>query len=148
MPDAGVERSHAVELAGGLAYEVRLDATPDAAWRLWTDPEQLVRWMGSRATLEPRPGGVFRLEYSSGDVAAGAYVEVDPERRVAFTWGWEAEPTFGPGTSTIEVAFEKVAAGGTLLRLLHSGMPSDLRGNVDEGWRYFLGRLVEAAAGT
>ena len=131
----------------GLAYELRLDIPAATAWALWTDPNELVRWMGSKATLEPRPGGAFRLEYGTGDVAAGSYLHVDEPRALGYTWGWEAEADFPPGSSTIEIELESTAASVTTLRLRHTGMPAELLGNVDDGWRWFLGRLAEVAAG-
>ena len=132
-----------------LTYELEIAAPPELVWRFWTEPDRLVRWMGDVATLEPRPGGTFRLEYRSGDVAAGSYVELVPPRRLVFTWGWEAAGDPVPsGASTIEVDLAPLADGAaTLLRLRHLGLPADSRGGHDEGWRYFLGRLAEAAAG-
>jgi uncharacterized protein YndB with AHSA1/START domain len=138
-----------IEADDALGYEVRIAAPPALVWRFWTEPERLVRWMGDVATLEPQPGGAFRLEYKSGDVAAGSFVEVDAPRRLVFTWGWEAPGDPVPaGGSTIEVMLEPLDDGAaTLLRLRHSGLPQASRDGHDEGWRYFLGRLVEAAAG-
>jgi uncharacterized protein YndB with AHSA1/START domain len=49
--------------------------------------------MGSKGTFDPRPGGIYRLEMNEGWIALGEFVEVDPPRRVVFTWGWEARIT-------------------------------------------------------
>ena len=136
-----------VELGDDPGYEVLVAAPPDAVFQHWTVPDLLVRWMGDVATLDPEPGGIFRLEYQSGHVASGSYAVVDRPRRLAFTWGWEAEPDFPPASSTIELSFEPLASGGTLMGVRHTGMPAELRANVDEGWGYFLPRLVDAAAG-
>ncbi len=138
------------QLAAGdaLGYELEIGAPPEVVWSFWTDPERLVRWMGDSATLEPRPGGLFRLEYKSGDIARGAFVEVEAPRRLVLTWGWEAEgdPT-PPGSSRIEVDLDPVDGGDrTRLRLRHSGLPNESRAGHDEGWRHFLGQL--AAAGS
>ena len=132
-----------------LAYELNINAPPELVWRYWTEPDRLVRWMGDVATLQPQPGGAFRLEYESGDVAAGAFVEVDAPRRLVFTWGWEApgDPV-PPGASTIEVTLDPLDGGAaTLLRLRHAGLPDESSRGHDEGWHYFLGRLSEAIAG-
>jgi len=125
-----------------LGYELRLDAPPETVFARWVEPALLTTWMGDVATLEPEPGGVFRLAYGSGDVAAGRYATVDAPRHLSFTWGWEAEADFPPGSSTIDLSFEALDGGGTLLRLRHTGVPAELRANVDEGWRYFLPRLA------
>src|SRR5437870_7104952 len=78
---------------------ITIDAPPETVFRLLTDPVQYVRWKGTLAELEPRPGGRFRVEFaSSKDVAAGKYVEVIPGRRVVFTWGWEGNEMVPPGS--------------------------------------------------
>ena len=135
-----------IDAPDGLGYELRIDAPPEVVWRLWVEPQRIVRWMGDVATLDPRPGGMFRLEYKSGDVARGEYVELAEPRRLVVTWGWEAEddPT-PPGSSRIEVELEPVDDGaGTLLRLRHTGLPAASRDGHDEGWRYFLAQLAGA----
>jgi uncharacterized protein YndB with AHSA1/START domain len=131
-----------------LAYEVRIEAPPETVWAYWTEPGRLTRWMGRTATLDPRPGGVFRLDYGNGDVASGAYLEVEPPSRVVFTWGWEAaSDEVRPGSSRVEVDLAPEDGGtATRLRLRHTGLPGDGRDGHDEGWQHFLARLVEAVA--
>jgi uncharacterized protein YndB with AHSA1/START domain len=129
-----------------LAYELAIAAPPQVVWRFWVDPAWIVRWMGDIATLDPRPGGLFRLEYRSGDIARGAYLEVDEPRRLVLSWGWEAEgdPT-PPGASRIEVELDPIEDGaGTRLTLRHAGLPAPSRESHHEGWNHFLARLAEA----
>src|SRR5918912_446015 len=77
-------------------YRVR----PEGVFEHFTDPLKLVRWMGSEATLDPRPGGVFRLVFLAGAVVIGEFVEVAPYHRVVFTWGWEQDALAVPPAST------------------------------------------------
>ncbi len=81
------------------------------------------------------------------DVARGEYVEIDPPRRVVFTFGWEAEGSpEPPGSTTVEVTL--VPDGeGTLLRLVHSGVPDEMRRGSSGGWDHYLLRLTVAAEG-
>ncbi len=44
---------------------------------------------GSAAELDPRPGGELRVDVIPGSIASGEFVEVDPPRRLVYTWGWE-----------------------------------------------------------
>jgi len=44
--------------------------------------------MGSEATLEPVPGGVYRIRMPDGFAAAGEFLQVTRPRRVIFTWGF------------------------------------------------------------
>lgn len=129
-----------------LVHSVRIAAVPETVFPFFTDPERLVRWMGKTATLDPRPGGAFRVDYGKGDVAAGTYREVDPPRRLVLTWGWEAagDPV-PPGASTVEIDLAP-DGDGTLLTLRHSGLPVESRAGHAEGWDHFLERLAEAPA--
>jgi uncharacterized protein YndB with AHSA1/START domain len=126
-----------------LVHERRIAAAPETVFDFFVEPNLVVRWMGSRAELDPRPGGIFRLHYPQG-VARGEYVTVDRPRRVVFSWGWEdPDDTTQPGQSTVEVTLEPDGAG-TRLVLVHSGLVGEARRTHAEGWEYFLGRLVEA----
>jgi uncharacterized protein YndB with AHSA1/START domain len=137
-----------IEAADGLGYEVRIEAPREVVWPFFIDPDRIVRWMGSVATLEPRPGGAFRIDYGQGDLVAGQYLQVDEPARVVFTWGWvSSEDVVQPGGSRVEVELEPLDGGSaTLLRLRHTGLDTDGRKSHDEGWRYFLPRLIDAAA--
>jgi uncharacterized protein YndB with AHSA1/START domain len=130
-----------------ISCEVRIEAAPETIFPFFTDPERMVRWMGTTAELDGRPGGGYRISVQSTYVASGEYVEVDSPRRVVFTWGWEAEETLvPPGSSTVEV--ELVPEGDvTLVRLLHRDLPADLRDPHAQGWTHYLGRLAVAASG-
>jgi uncharacterized protein YndB with AHSA1/START domain len=55
----------------------------------FTDAELYPRWMGREATLDPRPGGIYRCVVHDTATVLGEYVVVEPPRRVVFTWGLE-----------------------------------------------------------
>ena len=61
---------------------VHIDAEPDFVYKYFIKPEGLVRWMGDRAILDPRPGGRFTLVFGDRTVE-GQYVELEPPRRLA-----------------------------------------------------------------
>lgn len=133
--------------ATGVAeHEVRIEASPETVFEFFTDPEKMNRWKGSTAVLDPRPGGVYRVDVSPNDVAVGEYVELDPPRRVVFTWGWEGSEHVPPGSSTVEVTLTP-DGDGTIVRLVHRGLPEAAVPEHAEGWKHFLPRLVVAAAG-
>ena len=126
---------------------ITIDASPDIVFRLLTDPVQYVRWKGRLAELEPRPDGTFRVEFGSAkDIAAGKYVEVIRDRRVVFTWGWQGNEAVPPGSSTVEIDLKPMGSG-TLLRLVHRGLPQEAVASHTEGWDYFLPRLADVAEG-
>jgi uncharacterized protein YndB with AHSA1/START domain len=98
------------------------------------DADNAKRWTSIDATLEPRPGGLYRVEVIPDTVARGTFVELDPPR-VVFTWGWEPGPdgeTYDvpPGSSTIEIVLEQ-EGDGTRLRFAHrDSRPRCRRGSM------------------
>ena len=107
-----------------VEVEVRIGASPETVFDFFTDPDKMIQWMGRSAELDPRPGGALRCDINGDNVASGEYVELDPPRRVVFTWGWEGEDSVTtPGSSTIEVLLEP-DGDGTHLRLIHRDLPS------------------------
>jgi uncharacterized protein YndB with AHSA1/START domain len=131
-----------------IERELHIDASPETVFEFFTDPAKMVRWKGEKATLDPRPGGVYRVEISEQAIAVGKYVEIDPPRRLVFTWGWEGDfASTPPGSSTVEITLT-LDGDGTLVRLVHSDLPTpesvELHG---QGWDQYLPRLAIAAAG-
>ena len=125
---------------------IDIAASPETVFTLLTDPVEYVRWKGRAAELDPRAGGAFHVSFKDAAVR-GEYVEVIPNRRVVFTWGWEAPgAAVGPGGSTVEIDLEPRGAG-TRLRLMHRGLPAAERASHAEGWDYFLPRLTNVAEG-
>ncbi|MGH2521923.1 MAG: SRPBCC family protein [Anaerolineales bacterium] len=127
--------------------EVRIAARPETIFPFFTDPAKMTRWKGIQATLDPRPGGTYRVNINGRDVARGEYVEIVPYSRIVFTWGWEGEASpVPPGASTVEISL--IPDGdGTVVRLRHFGLPREQHPIHLEGWDHFLPRLALAAAG-
>ena len=127
--------------------EVRIAARPETVFRYFTEPEMMVQWKGRQATLDPRPGGLYRVEINSEAVARGEYLEVIPHTKVVFTWGWEGEGQgVPPGSSRVEVTLEP-DGDHTILRLRHYDLPADAMDAHSEGWDHFMPRLAAAASG-
>src|SRR4051794_32880715 len=127
--------------------ELAIAASPETVWEFLVDPAKAVRWMGETATLDARPGGEYRVGVIPGHVASGEFVELDPPRRLVFTWGWEGENPVPPGSSTIEI--ELVPNGdGTLLRFTHRDLPgAESVQSHGHGWDHYLERLATVAGG-
>ena len=127
--------------------ETHIAAPRASVFAFLTDPDKIVQWMGTEATTEMHPGGLYLLKGVGRGAARGAFREVVPVHRLAYSFGWEANEEVPPGSSLIEIdLIEK--DGGTLLRMTHSGLPNEAtRASHDKGWAHYLGRLTSAAAG-
>jgi uncharacterized protein YndB with AHSA1/START domain len=131
-----------------LRRETHIPAPPATVFAFLTDPEKLVSWMGSEATTEPHSGGLYLVRGVNGrSVARGAFKEVVPVYRLAYSFGWEGNEDVPPGSSLVEIDLID-QDGGTLLRMTHSGLPNeDQLARHGRGWSHYLSRLATAAAG-
>jgi uncharacterized protein YndB with AHSA1/START domain len=127
---------------------IRIRARPETVWRYWTDPERICAWWGESAELDPRPGGICRVNLGGNAVMTGEYLELIPYHRIVFTFGWEpvaGAPPVLPGSSTVTIT---LAADGddTVMTLRHTVLPPAAQGQTLAGWSRFLPLLATAAA--
>ena len=67
--------------------------------------------------------------------------------RLAYSFGWDDDEEVPPGSSLIEIDLID-RDGGTLLRMTHSGLPTEAQCDSHaKGWAHYLGRLPAVAAG-
>jgi len=126
---------------------LQVNAPADLLYELLTDAEHLVRWMAASATVEARVGGTIRWTHANGDACAGTFVELVPDRRIVFTYGWERDDVgVPPGSTTVEITLEP-HGDGTQLRLVHRGLAGPMVDAHDGGWSNYLGRLAALAEG-
>jgi uncharacterized protein YndB with AHSA1/START domain len=129
--------------------ETQIAAPPATVFAFLTDPEKILSWMGAEATTEVNPGGLYLVKgvSPSGRVARGAFREVVPVHRLAYSFGWEGDEEVPPASSLVEIDLID-RDGGTLLRMTHSGLPTPAQcAGHDKGWAHYLGRLGMAAGG-
>jgi uncharacterized protein YndB with AHSA1/START domain len=127
--------------------ETHIPAPRAAVFALLTDPEKIIRWMGTEAQLEPQPGGLYLLNVTGARTARGSFREVVPVHRLAYSFGWEGSDEVPPGSSLIEIDLIE-RPDGTLLRLTHTGLPNaEQCASHAEGWAHYLGRLAVVGAG-
>lgn len=127
-------------------------ASPEKVFRAWTQAEALKRWMGPgdagapRAEVDLRIGGRFRIHILSTtgkeNIAVGVYKEIDPPRRLVFTWSWETDEK--PFESVVTLQFKEAAEHGTDLVLTHERFPdAKTRDAHESGWSGCLLKLAK-----
>jgi uncharacterized protein YndB with AHSA1/START domain len=129
--------------------ETHIAAPPATVFAFLTDPDKILNWMGAEATTETHPGGLYLVKGIGvrANVVRGAFREVVPIHRLAYSFGWEGDEEVPPGSSLVEIDLID-QDGGTLLRMTHSGLPNATQcANHDRGWAHYLGRLATAATG-
>jgi uncharacterized protein YndB with AHSA1/START domain len=136
-----------------LHIERTFRAPAAAVFEAWTSEEVLRRWFHGEqygetpeAQVDLRVGGAVRVVMRDPRKGAkqggGHYTEIDPPRRLAFTWTWDGDDR----ETLIELDFEE-AEGATTVRMTHSGLRDEqsLR-NHEGGWSTCLANLERALA--
>ena len=72
-----------------LRFERTYPHPPAAVWSAVTEPDELAHWFPATVDVDLRPGGAMRFVFPEGEAPAGEgrVLELEPERRFAFTWG-------------------------------------------------------------
>lgn len=110
-----------------LTLKRHFPVAPEKVWRAWTDPQALKQWFGpdgpqavSVADVDMREGGRFRLVFGGPEgrehEAAGVYQEVEPHRKLVFTWCW---PRSTPDRISRITILLRAEGGGTDMEFRH-----------------------------
>ncbi len=130
-----------------LTKQVSINASASTVYKYLTDASLIAEWMGQMAVFEPFTGGDYRVVINDSTIAGGKVVELEQDKRVVFTFGWESDESPVPaGSSTVEITLEEVD-GTTHVELTHTGLISAAVAGHGEGWDHYMSRLAIAAAG-
>lgn len=129
-----------------IVIEQRIAASPEVVYRYLTESDMWKLWQGSDASLDPRAGGLFLMVMGNGMNARGQFVELVPDERVVFTWGWIDHPGVPPGSTTVEIVLT-ADSDGTVLVLTHRAVPDEESPMQQMGWNHYLPRLATVASG-
>lgn len=142
--------------AKGETVEVRrtFAASAERVFQAWTRPEELKLWAAPGPLAAPlaevdlRVGGSYRIhmrdpggkEYR----VVGIYREIDPPRRLVYTWSWETDPIVTDSIVTVEFIDR---GGSTEVVLRHEKLPNDAkREGHTTGWIACLEKLETVVA--
>ncbi|MGH7730448.1 MAG: SRPBCC domain-containing protein [Candidatus Eiseniibacteriota bacterium] len=145
---------NALELPHALDRHVIIRARLATVFRYFTDSARWAAWWGEGSTIDARPGGRVFIRYPNAVEVSGEVVEVDPPRRIVFTYGYATGQPFGAGGSRVTIRLEE-DPHGTRLHLRHEFVEAAVRDHHLQGWRYQLAvfsnlvadhQMVEASA--
>jgi uncharacterized protein YndB with AHSA1/START domain len=120
----------------------------------WTSVEVLRRWWHAEhdwetphAELDLRVGGAVRITMrdphrGEDHGGSGQFTEIDPPRRLAFTWTWDDDPST---QQLIEVDFTDHGDRTTVV-LTNRGIPADAEDDHVDGWQNSFDNLDAALA--
>jgi uncharacterized protein YndB with AHSA1/START domain len=107
----------------GYAHRVDIRADPQQVWRALTDSALLARWCSPAAEISPRPGGLFRASVDRVSELEASIDVFEPGRRLRLMYLPSA--ALPPaGTVLVDDFILDPVAGGTIVRLLGSGVPA------------------------
>jgi uncharacterized protein YndB with AHSA1/START domain len=132
------------------------DAPRALVFKVWTEPERLVRWWGPEGFTVPscemdlRPGGAFRFLMRSPEGndhrLQGVYREIVEPERLVFTWAWVGA-NGKPGHETLVTVTFAEHGAKTKLTLHQAVFESvESRDSHEEGWTECLDRLAVCLA--
>ena len=127
----------------------RIAAPAQVLFDAWLDPESVGAWMRpfdtarTVAQTDPVVGGVYRIDMYQPDGQVvehvGKYVEIDPPRRLVFTW---ASPATQHKDSLVTIEFIE-SEGATEVSLTHEQLPEYMAQAHVGGWTSAFEKLAE-----
>jgi uncharacterized protein YndB with AHSA1/START domain len=123
-----------------LTIKRRFKATPAQVFKAWTDPTQLMKWMGPSDTIgceaeaDVRVGGRYHIKMIvPGDEhnVGGIYREVVPNEKLVFTWAWRSTPE----RESLATVHLKADGDYTIMTFTHEQFfDEDARDRHEKGW--------------
>jgi len=133
------------ELPHRLARQIVIRARRETVFRYFTDSARWATWWGAGSTIEAKVGGKVFVRYPNAVEASGEVLEIEPPRRIVYTFGYASGDPVGVGESRIAITLDEVAEG-TRLELVHAFADAAARDPHVQGWRYQLSVFANVVA--
>ncbi len=129
--------------------EIVVDETfphsPGVIWKTLTDGELIARWLMRPIGFEAAPGSRFMYQTTPAGQWDGVILcrvlEAVPNERLVYSWksGHESNEGYGAPLETVVTWTLSAVAGGTRVRLVHSGFVTPRNDSalktMSEGWK-------------
>jgi glutathione S-transferase len=134
-----------------LEIERFINAPRDRVYAAWTDSVQLKKWFGPEniktrdLVADLRVGGKFRWDCTDPEgkevTISGEYRELQPGKRIVFTWKLEEDEDWKNHSSIVTVEFFD-REDGTEVHLTHENLPTKpSRDDHKQGWESVFEKL-------
>ena len=131
----------AASVKPSLTIKKRFKAPPGRVYAAWTNPEELMKWMGPHqvtecvAKTDVRIGGRYQITMKTqgGEEhnVSGVYREIKPNEKLVFTWAWRTTPE---RESLVTITF-KSDGDGTIMTFMHEQLfDEEVRDRHQHGW--------------
>ena len=101
-----------------------LNVPRNRVYEAWTDPVQLRQWFGPESVrtrdlvAETRVGGKFRWDLTNPEgeemTVQGEYRDLQPGRKIVFTWQWQDDETWENHNSLVTVELFDTVGGNSV----------------------------------
>jgi len=152
------------ESASGLILRMTrtFDATPERVFAAWTNPDHFGQWFGPvgmktvQCDIDAKVGGAWRLMGEGDNVpgkcepgrvrptVSGKYLEVEPPKRLVFTWAWHEQDDFASPRgqeSIVTIQFNAVGERTEMLFTQAVFKDEQARAAHNRGWTESLDKL-------
>jgi len=141
--DTHVDIENETDISLTLTRE--FDAPRERVFEAWTDPAQLMHWMGPEGihvpdiTADVKVGGEYIFPMVSKDTGGvhtvkGNYTTIDRPSALSFTWSWVQEDGSPGQLMTVALEFAEIN-GKTKMTMVHKNfIDEDAKAHHKSGW--------------
>ena len=136
-----------------LDRDVTIRAPRDLVFKFFTDTARWASWWGAGSTIDARVNGDVLIRYPGGTEAVGKVLEIDPPRKIVFSYGYATGAPIPSGASRVTIQLDAVRQG-TRVHVHHAFADAAVKQQHVQGWRYQLSLFsnvvsneIHAAAG-
>lgn len=124
---------------------ITIGAPRELVFEFLSTTERWAAWWGAGSTIDPRVGGRLLVRHPGAIEFVGEVLEIEPPRRLVFTYGNATGSPIPAGGSRVTIALDAVEAG-TRLHLTHAFADQPVRDEFVQGWRFQLALFANAVA--